>query len=92
MSYVIKRPLITEKNSLLAEKNIHVFEVSRTASKTDIKNHVEKYFKVTVRSIKTCMARRDGRKTRSRRGTVIRFKKAFVRLKDGERIQIFEGN
>ena len=92
MSYIIKKPVVTEKNSLFGEKNIFVFEVDRRSTKTDIKQHIEKYFKVKVRSIKTSIGRRDGRRTQQGEGPVTYFKKAFVRLKEGERIQLFEGN
>lgn len=92
MSYVIKRPVITEKNSMLGEKGIYVFEVSRTSTKTDIKEHIQRYFKVKVSSVKTSIGRRDGRRTRIGAGKVSYYKKAFVRLKEGERIQLFEGN
>ena len=68
------------------------FEVSRQASKTNVKDHIERYFKVKVKSVKTSIGRRDGRRTQSSKGKVTYYKKAFVRLKEGERIQLFEGN
>lgn len=91
MSYVIKRPLITEKNNLKAEKGIYVFEVDRRADKTVIKDHVERYFNVKVQSVKTAICRKRLRKVKGRDGTVRYWKKACVRLKPGERITVFEG-
>ncbi len=92
MSYVIKRPIVTEKNNLLAEKNIYVFEVSRQSSKTSIKDHIERYFNVKVASVKTLIGRNRARRTRAGVGKVKYWKKAFVRLKKGEQIGVFEGN
>ncbi len=92
MSYVIKRPLVTEKNNFLAAKNIYVFEVNRQASKPSIKSHIEKYFNVKVASVKTLVGRSRARRTRSGVGKVSYWKKAFIRLKPGEQIGVFEGN
>lgn len=92
MSYVIKKSLITEKNNLKAEKGIYVFEVARRADKTAIKDHVERYFNVKVDSVKTAICRKRSRKIRGRAGPVRYWKKAFIRLKPGEQITVFEGN
>lgn len=92
MSYLIKKPLVTEKNNLKAEKGIYVFKVNRQANKTAIKDHVERYFNVRVASVKTAVCRRQSRKVRRRAGRVIYWKKAFVRLHKGEQITVFEGN
>ena len=48
MHGVIKRPLVTEKNSWLAEGGVYVFEVDKKAEKTEIKKAVEKFFRVKV--------------------------------------------
>ena len=92
MSYVIKKPLVTEKNNLQAEKGIYVFKVSKLADKKAIKDHVERYFNVKVASVKTSICRKRSRKIRGRAGYVKYWKKAFVRLKAGEQITVFEGN
>ena len=92
MSYVIKKPLITEKNNLKAEKGIYVFKVSRQADKTVIKDHVERYFNVKVASVKTAVCRKRSRRVKRREGQVKYWKKAFVRLKPGEQITVFEGS
>lgn len=92
MYYVIKKPLITEKNSVLAElNNTYVFEVDRKATKTDIKDAVEKFFRVKVDSVNTSICR--NRATRNRMGVskVKYWKKAMVKLKSGEKINLFEG-
>lgn len=92
MSQIIKKPLVTEKTNLLAEKGIYVFKVSRSANKTLIKDQVERYFQVKVESIKTSICRNRGKKTRLGVGRVKYWKKAFIRLKAGEKISVFEGN
>ena len=91
MSYVIKKPLITEKNNLQAEKGIYVFKVSRQANKIAVKDHIERYFGVKVSSIKTAVCRKRSRRVRKQAGKVKYWKKAFVRLKPGEQITVFEG-
>ena len=92
MSQLIKKPLLTEKNNLLAAKNIYVFQVDRSANKIQIKEYVEKYFDVKVRSIKTAICRGRARRTKVGYGRVKYWKKAIVRLAQGETINLFEGN
>ena len=91
MYYVIKRPLITEKNSILAEKGVYVFEVNKDASKEDIKKAIEKYFRVKVASVNTANCRGRVRRTRFGVGKATAWKKALVRLNKGEKISLFEG-
>ena len=92
MSQLIKRPLLTEKNNVLAAKNIYVFQVDRSANKTEIKRAVEKYFDVKVHSVKTAICRGRARRTRVGYGRVQYWKKAIVRLAKGETVNLFEGN
>lgn len=92
MSQIVKRPLLTEKNNLLASKNIYVFQVDRLANKKQIKQNVEKYFEVKVQSVKTAICRGRARRTRLGYGRVKYWKKAIVRLHPGETINLFEGN
>lgn len=91
MYYVIKRPLVTEKNSILAEKGVYVFEVDTEANKDAIKSAVEKYFRVKVASVNTSICR--GRMKRTAKGVSrpTKWKKALVKLKAGEKITLFEG-
>ncbi len=92
MSQLIKRPLLTEKNNILAGKNVYVFEVALEADKRIIKEHVEKYFDVKVRSIRTAICRGRARRVQRNVSRVKYWKKAIVRLVDGEKIDLFEGN
>lgn len=91
MLHVIKRPLVTEKNSMQAEKGIYAFEVDRKASKTDIKEAVEKSFRVKVTSVNTLVCRGRSRKTKLGVSQPRYWKKAMVKLAAGEKIAIFEG-
>lgn len=91
MYYVIKRPLVTEKNSILAEKGVYVFEVAKEASKDDIKKAVEKYFRVKVATVNTATCRGRAKRTRLGVSKPQSWKKAMVRLKAGEKIGLFEG-
>lgn len=81
---IIKRPLITEKSNLLREAGQTVtFEVSKDANKIEIKQAVEKAFKVKVKDVRTMVtagkAKRVGR-TVGKRSAV---KKAYVTLAEG---------
>lgn len=91
MYYVIKRPLVTEKNSMLAEKGVYVFEVDRDANKLAIKQAVEKYFRVKVQSVNTSVCRGRAKRTKIGVSKPVSWKKAMVRLKAGEKITLFEG-
>lgn len=91
MYYVIKRPLVTEKNSVLAEKGIYVFEVDKKATKPEIKKAVEKFFNVKVAGVNTSICRGRAKRTKLGMGQVVSWKKAMVRLAAGEKIGLFEG-
>lgn len=91
MLNIIKKPLISEKNSLHAEQGIYAFEVNKKASKVDIKNAVEKSFRVKVASVNTQVCRNRKRKNKLGESKVKYWKKALVKLKAGEKIALFEG-
>ena len=91
MLYTLKKPLITEKNSFMAEYGVYVFEVDKKATKTDVKKAVEKFFRVKVDSVRTSVCRGRSRKTRMGESKVKYWKKAMVKLAEGEKIKLFEG-
>lgn len=91
MVYVIKRPLVTEKNSVLSEQGVYVFEVDQEANKIEIKNAVEKYFRVKVASVRTAICRDRAKVTRLGVGRKKYWKKAMVKLVPGQKITLFEG-
>jgi len=89
---IIRRPIITEKGSLLKDDNNQlVFEVNLGANKSEIKKAVEKLFKVTVLSVRT--QNRLGKRKRLGRSVGRRknWKKAIITLKEGHRVDFFEG-
>ncbi|NCN95514.1 MAG: 50S ribosomal protein L23 [Bdellovibrionales bacterium] len=88
---IIKKPLVTEKNSILAEVGVYAFEVDRRASKTDVKSAVEKFFQVKVKSVNTLQCRGKTKKNKFGTSKPKYWKKAMVRLMPGEKISIFEG-
>jgi large subunit ribosomal protein L23 len=89
---ILRRPLITEKATLIREvANTVVFEVEKAATKVEIKQAVEKVFSVTVEGVRTAIVR--GKKARVGRssGRKSNWKKAYVTLKEGDTIEFFEG-
>jgi len=89
---VILRPVITEKSTWLKEKNkVVCFEVNPRANKKEIKKAVEQLFKIKVERI--WVQNKKGKKRRLGRSEGRRkdWKKAFVKLKEGEKmIEYFE--
>ena len=89
---IIRRPLSTEKSTAMKEAHNRVaFEVSLRANKKEIKSAVEKIFGVTVLDITTLRVRGKIKGLRLRKGKRPDWKKAFVTLKPGDRIEFFEG-
>jgi large subunit ribosomal protein L23 len=85
--YVLKLPVITEKSTLVKDNLRTVaFKVLRDANKIEIKDAVEKIFKVKVQSVRT--ANFHGKKRRQGRymGRRPDWKKAYVTLKQGEKM------
>jgi large subunit ribosomal protein L23 len=90
---IIRRPVITEKGLGVKEAEATlVFEVSSKASKTDIKNAVQSIFKVKVDTVRT--ANFAGKERRRGKFTGYRpdWKKAYVRLKSGEKMPEYAEN
>jgi large subunit ribosomal protein L23 len=92
---VLRRPIITEKSSFQSSKlNQYVFEIDRKATKSQIKEAVEKLFDVTVLKVNVInVPAKRSRRARSRRLLIRRsgYKKAIVTLADGNTIDVFEG-
>ncbi|MEZ5331500.1 MAG: 50S ribosomal protein L23 [Thermoanaerobaculia bacterium] len=90
---VIRRPLITEKSTQLrSDRNIVAFEVDVRANKVEIRKAVEQQFDVKVADVRVANVqgklRRQGRYV----GRKAAWKKAYVRLAEGEKsIEFFEG-
>jgi len=88
---VLRRPLITEKATTLKDQNKYVFEVANEASKAQIKEAVEKAFKVKVREVNVITVPGKTRRFGRRQVTGSPWKKAIVTLVPGDKITFFEG-
>ena len=87
---IIKRPVISEKSTILSEKdNNYVFEVSLDANKIQIKKAVEEIFKVGVTKVRTMRMRGKLKRVRLQYGRTPEWKKAIVTLKKGDSIELF---
>lgn len=91
MKNIIKSPLVTEKNTYHSAAGVYVFEVSMSATKTDVRAAVEKDFGVKVDSVRTSVCRGHSKYTKFGITKAPYWKKAFVKLKAGEKIALFEG-
>jgi large subunit ribosomal protein L23 len=92
---LIQKPLITEKGTQLREtSNRYVFRVDRRANKRQIKKAVEETFKVKVKDVRTANYRGKPRVVMNRSGrfagTKPDWKKAFVTLAQGDKIDVFD--
>jgi len=88
---VLRRPLITEKSTQLQMDNKYAFEVADTATKAQIKQAVEKAFKVRVTTVNVMTMRGKTRRVGRRQVLTQSWKKAIVTLKQGDTIELFEG-
>lgn len=90
---IIRRPLITEKSTVQREeKNIIAFEVHRDANKIEVKRAVEAQFKVKVAEVRIFRVHGKVRRQGRWAGRRPDWKKAYVRLVEGEKqIEFFEG-
>jgi len=87
---IVKKPIITEKATLLREGNIYTFRVDSKANKIQIRQAIEALFEVRVDSVRTVSVpskpRRQGMFAGKRSG----WKKAYVTLQSGESIDVLE--
>lgn len=88
---IIIRPIISERSMELVEENKYAFFVDKRANKVEIKKAVEELFDVGVKAVNT--ANITGKKKRLGRsaGRTPDRKKAIVTLKEGDKIELFEG-
>ena len=87
---VIRRPIVTEKSSLLREDDqILVFEVSKAATKVDIKKAVERLFDTKVAKVRPAISHGKVKRQGRYFGQRPDWKKAYVKLKPGEKTPEF---
>jgi large subunit ribosomal protein L23 len=89
---VLKKPLITEKSNLMKDElNQIAFEVDKRANKIEIKESIEKIFKVHVVKVHTLNIKGKKKRVGRSQGKKPDWKKAVITLKKGETIDFFEG-
>jgi large subunit ribosomal protein L23 len=87
---VIRRPLITEKTTIVREDGrTLVFAVNRDANKIDIRRAVELLFGSKVASVRTALAHGKFKRQGRYAGRRSDWKKAYVRLREGEKLPEF---
>lgn len=88
---VLRRPLITEKSTVLQAQGKYAFEVAISANKHQIKQAVEAAFKVGVSAVNVITVHSKKRLVGRRQVLTPPWKKAIVTLKPGDKIELFEG-
>ena len=89
---VLRAPIMSEKTlSLKEEANQFAFEVDQRANKIQIKESIEKSFKVSVLKVRTMNVRGKKKRLGRYQGLKSSWKKAIVTLKEGDTIEYFEG-
>jgi large subunit ribosomal protein L23 len=89
---VVLRPIISEKADWQREDdNVFTFEVHRGANKFEVRKAVEKIFDVQVAEVRTIVVRGKVKRVGKTFGKKRNWKKAFVTLKEGQTIDLFEG-
>ena len=83
---IIRNPLVSEKSTYVSQFNYYVFKVSNKSTKHQIKQAVEKLFDVKVLSVNTLNQNGKIKKFRNISGKRPNFKKAFVKLAEGNTI------
>lgn len=87
---IIRRPLVTEKSTMLREEgNVIAFEVDPNANKIQVKNAVEELFKVKVAEVRLFNVRGKMKRMGRYEGKRRDWRKAYVRLKEGEKAPDF---
>ena len=84
---VLLRPRITEKANVIADKNVHTFEVSESSTKKDVLSAVKAFYNVTP--IKVAIAKNPSKKVflRGKKGLKAGVKKAYVYLNKGDKLE-----
>ncbi len=88
---VIRRPIISEKSTVLAELgNKVVFEVNSEATKHEIRDSVQSLFKVNVKSVRTLIVHGKVKRVGRFETKKPNWKKAIVTLAEGQKIDFFQ--
>jgi large subunit ribosomal protein L23 len=88
---IIKSPVITEKSTAASEHNKVIFNVARSATKSEIKAAVEALFKVKVTAVNTLIRKGKNKRFRGVLGKTGDSKRAIVTLAEGQSIDVTTG-
>ena len=88
---VIRAPVITEKSTLVSEYNQVMFKVARDASKSEIKEAVEKLFRVKVKAVNTQVRKGKMKVFKNIRARLSDSKRAIITLEEGHSIDVTTG-
>ena len=88
LASILIRPRITEKATLVSESSIYTFQVAASATKGEIAKAFSEKYKVTPVKVTTVTNHQKKVIVRGKRGVKAGFKKAYIYLKKGEKIEI----
>ncbi len=88
---VIIKPVLSEKSTDLAVQNKYVFQVSMRANKHLIKKAIKEIFNVMPEKVNIIRMRGKRKRVRYQYGITPAWKKAIITLREGEKIELFEG-
>jgi large subunit ribosomal protein L23 len=89
---VLLKPLLTEKSSIVTEDtNRYVFKVQRKANKYQIKDAVEKMFDVKVVNVRTAVLPGKVKRAGKSLKKTTSWKKAYVKIAEGQKLELFKG-
>jgi len=93
MSDIILEPVITETSLSDAKKNWYTFKSPLAANKNQLKKAVKESFKVDVLAVKTLVVKAKSKRSRLNRRLMQKtsWKKVMVKIKEGQKIEAFEG-
>ncbi|MBE9640822.1 50S ribosomal protein L23 [Salipiger mangrovisoli] len=88
---VIRKPIITEKTTMVGENGVVVFEVAIDSTKPQVKEAVEALFGVKVKAVNTTITKGKVKRFRGQIGKRNDVKKAYVTLEEGNTIDVTTG-
>jgi len=91
LSKVLVSPIVTEAATMLCEQNKYLFKITPRATKLQVKSAIEKIYSVLVEKVNTVSVPRKFRSRGRIPGWKPGYRKAIVTLKEGNKIDVFEG-
>ncbi len=89
---IIKKPILTEKTYKNVANNVYTFSVNVKANKTQIKKAFEKIFEVKVEKVNIINCKSKSKRLGKYIGQTSRYKKSIIKLKSGEKLDLFDLN